>query len=161
MESASTKNRAIVTAIIYGTFLLDNVLLTVIGKLSMLSRKLQDFNVKTLSVPILPDFLQSFNSKTSSNVPSSVIYKNFDLHYVPNNVLNKHPVAGNTLRNMTKEFETDVEMENGNVGILLAVKAFVQLFFNPIVGNLSGKFGYKNLIFFGTINLLLAALSGF
>lgn len=50
-------------------------------------------------------------------------------------------------------------MDNGKVGMLLAMKAFMQLFFNPIVGNLSAKFGYKSIIFFGTINLLLASLS--
>lgn len=82
-------------------------------------------------------------------------------------MLNKHPVAGNTIKNLTKDqsvrhnsgHEFDVEMENGSVGMLLAVKAFVQLFSNPVVGNLSGKFGYKKLVFFGTINLLLASLS--
>ncbi|CRK88770.1 CLUMA_CG002602, isoform A [Clunio marinus] len=152
MENVFEKNRAILTAIIYGTLLLDNILLTVI-------------------VPILPDFLQSFNNKTQSklNIPSSVLYKSFDLHYIPNSMLNKHPVAGNTLRNVSKDHllqhnngqgisTFNVEMENGNVGILLAVKAFVQLFFNPIVGNLSGRFGYKNLIFCGTINLLISSL---
>jgi DHA1 family solute carrier family 18 vesicular amine transporter 1/2 len=115
----------------------------------------------------LPDFLQSFNNKSAANIPSSVIYKSFDLHYIPNSMLNKHPVAGNTIKNLTKDqtirhntgHEFDVEMENDSVGMLLAVKAFVQLFFNPIIGNLSGRFGYKNLIFFGTINLLLASLS--
>lgn len=78
----------------------------------------------------------------------------------------KHPVAGNTIKNSTARDhavitsqEFNVEMENGSVGMLLAVKAFVQLFFNPIIGNMSGKFGYKNLIFFGTINLLLSSLS--
>lgn len=64
-----------------------------------------------------------------------------------------HPQQGSA------SHEFNVEMENSSVGILLAVKAFVQLFFNPIIGNLSGRFGYKNLIFFGTINLLLSALS--
>lgn len=95
------------------------------------------------------------------------MYKNFDLHYIPNGMLHKHPVAGNTIKNMTKDHsallkattnEFSVEAENGNVGILLAVKAFVQLFANPVVGNMSGKFGYKNLIFCGTINLLLSSL---
>lgn len=82
-------------------------------------------------------------------------------------MLSKHPVAGNNIKNLTRDQmihhntrqEFNVETENGDVGILLAVKAFVQLFFNPIVGNLSGKFGYKNLIFFGTTNLLLSSLS--
>lgn len=81
-------------------------------------------------------------------------------------MLNKHPVAGNT-KNLTTDHsarhnaghEFDVETENGEVGMLLAVKAFVQLFFNPIVGNLSGKFGYKNMVFIGTTNLFLASIS--
>jgi MFS family permease len=80
-------------------------------------------------------------------------------------MLNKHPMAGNSIKNLTAVKENfhrhdfDVEKENGNVGILLAVKAFVQLFFNPIAGNLSGKFGYKSIIFLGTINLLFSSLS--
>ena len=118
-------------------------------------------------VPILPDFLQSFDKNSSNvNMPSSVLYKNFDLHYIPKSMLNKHPVAGYT-KNLTDDRtirhnvgqEFNVEKENGKVGMLLAVKAFVQLFFNPIVGNLSGKFGYKNMIFIGTLNLLLASIS--
>lgn len=85
-------------------------------------------------------------------------------------MLNKHPVAGNTIRNITQKEQAttsgqtadfNVEMENGSVGMLLAVKAFVQLLFNPIVGNLSGKFGYQNIIFIGTISLLLSSLSEF
>ena len=79
----------------------------------------------------------------------------------------KHPVAGNSItKNATHEtaaaaqhhYEFSVEMENGKIGMLLGMKAFIQLFFNPIVGNLSAKFGYKSIIFFGTINLLLASL---
>lgn len=117
------------------------------------------------AVPILPDLLQSYSNKTTQNIPPSVLYKNFDLHYIPNSML-KHPVAGNTIKNSTvrdhaviASHEFNVETENGSVGLLLAVKAFVQLFFNPIIGNLSGRFGYKNLIFFGTLNLLLSSLS--
>lgn len=133
-------------------------------------------------MPILPDYLASFtttttttavsnlkiNSSNLNNIPSSVLYKNFDLHYIPNTMLNKHPVAGNTIKNITRDmqqqqqqqhhYEFNVEMENGKIGLLLGMKAFIQLFFNPIVGNLSGRFGYKNLIFFGTINLLMASL---
>lgn len=161
MESFHVKNRGVLTAIIYGTLLLDNILLTVIGKSANHRLLLLIQAIPTL-VPILPDFLQSFDN-SSSTVPSSVRYKTFDLHYIPNTMLNKHPAAGNT-KNLTTvrlvpEHEFNVETENGKVGMLLAVKAFVQLFFNPIVGNLSGKFGYKNMIFVGTINLLLASMS--
>lgn len=87
-------------------------------------------------------------------------------------MLNKHPLAGNTIvKNSTREFvltnnppefsssSSNEIMDNGKVGLLLAMKAFMQLFFNPIVGNLSFKFGYRGIIFFGTISLLLASLS--
>ena len=119
-------------------------------------------------VPILPDYLASFkNASVTQNIPPSVLFKNYDLHHIPNTMLNKHPVAGNTMKNVTKEIqphlvqgtEFNVEMENERVGLLLAMKAFVQLFFNPIVGNvLATRFGYKNTIFFGTISLLMASL---
>lgn len=85
-------------------------------------------------------------------------------------MLNKHPLAGNSIvKNVTREIASTQQemaasnevMDNGKVGVLLAMKAFMQLFFNPIVGNLSSKFGYRSIIFFGTINLLLASLSKF
>lgn len=99
-----------------------------------------------------------------TSISPSTLVKNFDLHYIPNSMLSKHPLAGNSIRNITStenlnRFVFDVEKENGNVGILLAIKAFVQLFFNPFAGNLSGKFGYKNILFFGTSNLLFSSLS--
>ncbi|XP_055588459.1 synaptic vesicular amine transporter-like isoform X2 [Uranotaenia lowii] len=51
-----------------------------------------------------------------------------------------------------------MESENGSIGILLAVKALIQLVFNPIVGNLSSRFGYSVPIAFGTFNLLVASM---
>jgi MFS family permease len=124
---------------------------------------LSAFNI---SVPILPDFLASFSPRNISTIPSSVLYKNFDLHYIPNSIT-KHPVAGNT-KNASRDVpqyyfapelnELNVETENGKVGLLLAMKAFMQLLFNPIIGNFSSRFGYKAIIFFGTINLLLSSL---
>lgn len=110
---------------------------------------------KCFPVPILPDFLQSINNKTASTATQ----KNYELNYS----INKHPFASNTDRNATvlskPSSDYNFETENGSVGILLAVKAFVQFFSNPIVGNLSLKYGYKNIIFFGTFNLLLSSIS--
>ncbi|CAO1431786.1 unnamed protein product [Diamesa serratosioi] len=150
MESIYSKNRTILTAIVYVSLLLDNILLTII-------------------VPILPDYLASLENKnvTTYNMPSSVLYKNFDLHYIPASMLNvKHPVAGNSIKNLTKdislshipETQSTIETENESIGTLLAVKAFVQLICNPIVGSLTNTFGCKNLIFLGTINLLVASM---
>lgn len=143
MESAFERNRTIITIIIYFTLLLDNVLLTII-------------------VPILPDFLQTINEKSNSkiNVPSVVIYKSFDLHYIPSTLLkNDFNISKTVPTNFSTGHKFDFEAENGRVGVLLAIKAFVQLLTNPFIGNLSGKFGYKIFIFVGTLNLILSALS--
>uniref|UniRef100_W8BWV6 Synaptic vesicular amine transporter n=2 Tax=Ceratitis capitata TaxID=7213 RepID=W8BWV6_CERCA len=48
--------------------------------------------------------------------------------------------------------------ENSAIGILLSLKALVQLIFNPIVGNLTAKFGYRLPIVAGTFLLLLSSL---
>nr|XP_036224045.1 synaptic vesicular amine transporter [Bactrocera oleae]XP_036224046.1 synaptic vesicular amine transporter [Bactrocera oleae] len=48
--------------------------------------------------------------------------------------------------------------ENSSIGILLSMKALVQLIFNPIVGNLTAKFGYRLPIVAGTFLLLLSSL---
>lgn len=48
--------------------------------------------------------------------------------------------------------------ENGSIGLLLAMKALVQLIFNPIIGNLSSKCGYRLPIMVGTCFLLLSSL---
>ncbi|XP_017133513.1 synaptic vesicular amine transporter [Drosophila elegans] len=54
--------------------------------------------------------------------------------------------------------ELTLTQENGSIGLLLAMKAFVQLVFNPIVGNASGKFGYRLPIVVGTFFLLISSL---
>ncbi|XP_061389046.1 synaptic vesicular amine transporter [Musca vetustissima] len=51
-----------------------------------------------------------------------------------------------------------LESENGSIGVLLAMKALVQLIFNPIVGNLSIKYGYRLPIVMGTFFLLISSL---
>lgn len=92
--------------------------------------------------------------------------KTFDLHYVPN-MLRKHPLAGPNVFNLTHQGSSatvtttrkvNLDEENVSIGILLSVKALVQLIFNPIVGGSTAKFGYRIPIVFGTFNILLAAL---
>uniref|UniRef100_A0A1I8MHT6 Major facilitator superfamily (MFS) profile domain-containing protein n=1 Tax=Musca domestica TaxID=7370 RepID=A0A1I8MHT6_MUSDO len=57
------------------------------------------------------------------------------------------------------EIDTEsLESENGSIGVLLAMKALVQLIFNPIVGNLSIKYGYRLPIVMGTFFLLISSL---
>ncbi|GAB0092461.1 uncharacterized protein DMENIID0001_074540 [Sergentomyia squamirostris] len=155
MKTRVRESRDFVTALVYFSLFLDNVLLTVI-------------------VPILPDFLAQAGDGalpeniSTFNVPNGMLYtKNFDLHYVPN-MLRKHPLAGpNTYYNLSQLTspatvatvrKVNLDEENVSIGILLAVKALVQLIFNPIVGSSTAKFGYRIPIVFGTFNILLAAL---
>ncbi|XP_055716032.1 synaptic vesicular amine transporter [Phlebotomus papatasi] len=154
MKTRVRESRDFVTALVYFSLFLDNVLLTVI-------------------VPILPDFLAQSGEMglpeniSTFNVPNGMLYtKTFDLHYVPN-MLRKHPLAGPNVFNLTHQGSSatvtttrkvNLDEENVSIGILLSVKALVQLIFNPIVGGSTAKFGYRIPIVFGTFNILLAAL---
>lgn len=128
-------------------------------------------------VPILPDYLAQLNSDLIVNTPRSVLYKSFDLHYVPT-ILGKHPLAGNSLINFTVTNGKDqsneyfvettnidedlnkltLEEENGSIGILLAAKALVQLAITPLVGTLTLRLGYRIPVVFGTFCLFIASL---
>uniref|UniRef100_A0A182JQB3 Major facilitator superfamily (MFS) profile domain-containing protein n=1 Tax=Anopheles christyi TaxID=43041 RepID=A0A182JQB3_9DIPT len=128
------QSRVAVAMVVYISLFLDNMLLTVI-------------------VPILPDYLVQFHA----NVPASVIYKNFSLHYVPKLI---GAVSDGMVIVQPTNPPTDrtIEQENGSIGILLGVKALVQLVANPLVGSGTVRFGYCIPITFGTFNLLLASL---
>ncbi|XP_049281624.1 synaptic vesicular amine transporter [Anopheles funestus] len=128
--------RIIVAMVVYISLFLDNMLLTVI-------------------VPILPDYLVQFHDK----VPASVIYKNFSLHYVPKLIgAVSEAVVVVQPTNPPVDKTPTIEQENGSIGILLGVKALVQLLANPLVGSGTARYGYCVPITFGTINLLLASL---
>uniref|UniRef100_A0A182JM48 Major facilitator superfamily (MFS) profile domain-containing protein n=1 Tax=Anopheles atroparvus TaxID=41427 RepID=A0A182JM48_ANOAO len=112
----------------------------------------------TVIVPILPDYLVQFHT----SVPASVIYKNFSLHYVPK-LIGAGSDASFVVVQPTALPAPDgrspaIEEENGSIGILLGVKALVQLLANPIVGSGTARFGYCLPIVFGTVQLLLASL---
>ncbi|XP_058464275.1 synaptic vesicular amine transporter-like [Malaya genurostris] len=134
------QSRVFVAFIVYISLYLDNMLLTVI-------------------VPILPDYLVHFysSSNTTIMIPQSVMYKHFDLHYVPN--LIGATTGQVSMMNLTvADQPRSLESENGSIGILLAVKALIQLIFNPIVGNVSTKLGYSIPIAFGMFSLLIASM---
>lgn len=130
-----------------------------------------------ISVPILPDYLSHLNYDGFVSMPNSLVYKSFDLHYVPTILGNsKHPLAGNSIINFTisnnkdklieeliaqdvqKEQKEHLGDENSSIGILLAGKALVQLVVTPIVGHLTLRSGYLLPVVFGTTCLLLASL---
>lgn len=149
-QMKQAESRIWVAIIVYISLFLDNILLTVI-------------------VPILPDYLSSEANK----LPASVAYKNYDLHYVSkvmgdtiltskNSSLNQHIVENalltkGRLPNSTLSV-SEYNEENASIGMLLGIKAIIQLIFNPIVGSLTTKFGYRLPLLFGTVNLLIASL---
>ncbi|KAG4067246.1 hypothetical protein HA402_000237 [Bradysia odoriphaga] len=128
-----------------------------------------------VSVPILPDYLSHLNYDGFVSMPNSLVYKSFDLHYVPT-ILGKHPLAGNSIINFTisnnkdklleeliaqdvqKDQKEHLGDENSSIGILLAAKALVQLVVTPIVGHLTMRCGYLMPVVFGTTCLLVASL---
>ncbi|XP_017083973.1 synaptic vesicular amine transporter [Drosophila eugracilis] len=71
---------------------------------------------------------------------------------------NRKLAPGNPPTHHTSNKELTLTQENGSIGLLLAMKALVQLIFNPIVGNASSKFGYRLPIVVGTFFLLLSSL---
>ncbi|KMZ05355.1 synaptic vesicular amine transporter [Drosophila simulans] len=69
-----------------------------------------------------------------------------------------HDNNSNNSSNNNSNKELTLTQENGSIGLLLAMKALVQLIFNPIVGNASSKFGYRLPIVVGTFFLLISSL---
>lgn len=85
-------------------------------------------------------------------------YKNLMNHTGDNG---GHSVRGDMPNKDHNHYNDDAETladENGSIGILLSMKALVQLIFNPIVGNMSSKYGYRLPIVMGTFCLLISSL---
>lgn len=151
---------------------LDNILLTVIGKIF---RKLtwKVWVMKCILsilcvVPILPDYLSQIEDEpVSSALQNSLKYKNLYMHYMstmfaPTSSLNE------TAANQSFAFDVasdklwtnnKLNNENSAVGILLAVKALVQLFTTPFVTSLINSYGYRIPTAFGTFMLFMASFS--
>ncbi|XP_068152861.1 synaptic vesicular amine transporter [Drosophila tropicalis] len=92
---------------------------------------------------------QSGGSNVSKGLAKSVDNRNDNSNSNNNNNGNGNINSNNTLA---------LTQENGSIGLLLAMKALVQLIFNPIVGNASNKFGYRLPIVVGTFFLLVSSL---
>lgn len=173
------QSRIIIAAIVYLALLVDNILLTVI--VPILPDYLATINKKSLdTVEINQQLLLGQNLAHRSNNIDSIYHAP-----VAAAIMTKHPIPGKSLVNFTviedkviispvdgrdngppstiqlaeSNNENDtLASENGSIGILLAMKALVQLIFNPIVGGMSSKFGYRLPIVFGTFCLLISAL---
>ncbi|XP_055852223.1 synaptic vesicular amine transporter [Episyrphus balteatus] len=164
------QSRTVIATIVYLALLVDNILLTVI--VPILPDYLATINNKSL--------LDISETNQQQLLIQNLAYRNLDSHHAPVAIMTKHPIPGKSLVNFTvvedkviiapvvgdgsssllsENNENDtLASENGSIGILLAMKALVQLIFNPIVGGMSSKFGYRLPIVFGTFCLLISAL---
>ncbi|KAL7727278.1 hypothetical protein ACLKA6_016031 [Drosophila palustris] len=107
---------------------------------SMVNFSLLDLTTTTMSTTSRPVGNKVTTDTTPTTTASNIKLKsNFNSHN------NNHNSIG-------------LASENGSIGLLLAMKALVQLIFNPIVGNVSSKCGYRLPIVVGTCFLLLSSL---
>lgn len=122
------------------------------------------------SVPILPDYLSQIEQNESSLLATqfqdSAASKNMYMHYVSSVLESSNETVD---RNQSAQIdivsdrinENRLNEENSSIGILLAMKALVQLIATPFVTSIINSFGYRIPTAFGTFILLLTSLSMF
>lgn len=119
-------------------------------------------------VPILPDYLAQIDDEPVTSVlQNSLKYKNLYMHYMstmfgPSTGLNETAPNSSFAFDVTSDklwTNNKLNDENSAVGILLAVKALVQLIMTPFVTSLINSFGYRIPIAFGTFMLFMASFS--
>lgn len=118
-----------------------------------------------ISSPINPEHSGNSNvihwlNHSDAKTGSSAAAAGRDGGYLKNYLtMSSGKIPGNGHRQLKTETNDELlASENGSIGILLAMKALVQLIFNPIVGNVSTKYGYRLPIVLGTFFLLISSL---
>lgn len=118
-----------------------------------------------ISSPINPEHGGNSNAihwlnHSDARTGSSAAAAGRDGGYLKNSLtMSSGKIPGNGHRQLKTETNDELlASENSSIGILLAMKALVQLIFNPIVGNLSTKYGYRLPIVLGTFFLLISSL---
>lgn len=128
-----------------------------------------NFNVLDfwLAVPILPDYLSQIDDEPVTSLQNSLKYKNLYMHYM-STMFGPTAAFNGTASNNSFAFDVTSDKlwtnnklndENSAVGILLAVKALVQLIMTPFVTSLINSFGYRIPTAFGTFMLFAASFS--
>lgn len=123
-----------------------------------------------VSVPILPDYLSQIDHESFQQIQENLKYKNLYLHYVSTMFGTNNHATGTNNITVPENFHFDIvhdklwsntqlNEENGAVGILLATKALIQLLSTPFVKMLSNSLGYRIPTVVGTFFLFLASLS--
>lgn len=101
---------------------------------------------KQRTLIISPDHIEN-EQKVDNNMKTILV----------NHTNNNKTKKVTNLKDHSNTYE-NLASENGSIGILLAMKALVQLIFNPVVGNMSTKYGYRLPIVLGTFCLLISSL---
>lgn len=113
-------------------------------------------NNKVLIVAPINEQLQSINTNNNNN--NHTEENKIGENQSNNETSGNNRVMVTKLKDRNSATDSYLASENGSIGILLAMKALVQLIFNPIVGNMSTKYGYRLPIVMGTFCLLVSSL---
>ncbi|XP_002054478.3 synaptic vesicular amine transporter [Drosophila virilis] len=182
-QSNGIENRCLIAAIVYIALLLDNVLLTVIvpilpDYLASLEKPAYEGYRLEESAPSPTPMVHQLAYRNEGHtqfymakhpIPGKSMVNFTLLQLLTTTTMPNMPPPSNHLggTNVTTTTKVDTNgnfnslgltHENGSIGLLLAMKALVQLIFNPIVGNMSSKCGYRLPIMVGTCFLLLSSL---
>lgn len=149
------ESRRLVLVIVAIALLLDNMLLTTV-------------------VPIIPEFLYNINHpdapldgppKPPTTTTTSPIclcpqnLRNQEISPFNNSLHNEENITTVVdMKALQEERHRDLVQETGQVGIMFASKAFVQLLANPFVGPLTHKIGYSIPMFAGFLIMFLSTV---
>ncbi|XP_017844719.1 synaptic vesicular amine transporter [Drosophila busckii] len=180
-SNVSSESRFLIALIVYVALLLDNVLLTMIvpilpDYLASLDRPAEEVLNQQLTYRS-EEQSQAQYYMTKHPIPGKSMV-NFTLLQLATaateqtttttatattmaSVVQHRQPGGTNASNTSLKLDDSLLLtrENSSIGLLLAMKALVQLIFNPIVGNLSSKCGYRLPIVIGTCFLLFSSLS--
>ena len=161
-------NKKTIVRLVYCTLVLDNILLTVVGKIKILLSNQNYANNHTwFSVPIIPVFLYQHALEKPSNKTDQdfdflfeAIENSNEAKESKQQVLNfLHRIFQSSIHGPKLTHPAKMVSENGRVGALFSSKAFVQLLVNPLVGKATNKFGYELPFIIGTGFLFVSSFS--
>lgn len=166
--------------LVYLSILLDNFLLTAVGKYHLTVQWIEIDILYTLPVPVIPNFLVGINRRKHEQEEYLQIQRDdSNLYNRSINLMAKKYHFGKCfllfvcLFKNSKFYEINyyiaingksiaylahtnpnLDTENGQIGLILSSKAFVQLVFNPVVSLIINRLGYELTLIMGVAVLL-------
>ncbi|KAG8441091.1 hypothetical protein GDO86_006729 [Hymenochirus boettgeri] len=146
---------SIVLVVVSGAFLVDCMLFTVVGPIVPAFLYESEFKNRNTSVK----FHQSSNSSSDATYDSisniSLFNKSSEVPYQGQIGNRTHPTPPQRNCYTENNYFND---QNTRVGLLLAMKAILQLITNPIVGKIADKVGYDTPLFCGFVVMFISTL---